>query len=143
MTHKVFTRQDYLSIEDIRALNTEMAALAALREDIFGAVATPVVDINTVHGINTVPTPNYINQIERNIDALAGAAPPAVMEPTRTWLGENRDVPGPSFRDANRWFESLVLIRASFFGRRHDFKATGSYVAGSCAIRQRIRSVEA
>ena len=141
MTHRTFTRQDYLSIEDIRVLNTEMAALAALGEEIFGAMATPIVNINTAQGINTMPTPSYINQIERNIDALADAAPPAAIQPTRTWLGENRDVPRLSFRDANRWFESLRLIRASLFGRRHDFKATGSYAAGNCGLRQRIRSV--
>jgi len=140
MTQRIFTRDDYLSIEDIRELNTEMAALAALREEIFG-LAVPVVNINTGAGMNTTPTPQFVNQIERNIDVLAGGAAPGAMEPTRTWLGEGRDVPLLSFRDVNRWFGSLVLIRASLLGRGHDFKATGSYVAGSCAIRQRIRSV--
>ncbi|MDR2183330.1 MAG: hypothetical protein LBE55_04075 [Clostridiales bacterium] len=140
MTHRIFTRNDYLSIDDIRALNTEMAALAALRKEIFGAAAA-IGAINTAMGMMTIPTPDFINQIERNIDALAGAAPPAAMRPTRTWLGEGRDAPMLSHRDANRWFESLRLIRASLFGRSHDFKATGSYAAGNCAIRQRIRSV--
>jgi len=138
MTHRVFTRHDYLNIEDIRALNTEMAALAALRESIFGA-APPVVNVATNQGVMTMATPDYVNQIERNIDALAGAAPPPGMQPTRTWLGENRDVPLLSFRDVNRWFESLRVIRASFAGRRHDFKASGSYVTGGCSMRQRIR----
>ena len=141
MEHRTFTSQDYLSIQDIRALNTEMAALAALRESIFGALAVPVVNINTAMGMTTIPTPDFVNQIERNIDALADGAPPVAMQPTRTWLGEGRDAPLLSFRDANRWFESLALIRQSLLGRGHDFKATGSYVAGNCSLRQRIRSV--
>jgi len=140
MIHRVFTRDDYLSIEDIRALNTEMAELATMREEVLGA-AVPVVNISTTQGINTMATPDFINQIERNIDVLAGGAAPGAMQPTRTWLGENRDVPLLSFRDANRWFESLRLIRQSLLGRRHDFRATGSYVAGDDGQRQRIRSV--
>ena len=139
MTHKTFTRQDYLNIEDIRALNTEMAALAVLREEVFG-VPMPVVNISSAMGVLTIAVPDFINQIERNIDALAGTAPPADMQPTRTWLGEGRDVPLLSFRDANRWFESLALIRQSLLGRGHDFKATGSYVAGENGLRQRIRT---
>jgi len=140
MNHRTFTRQDYLNIEDIRALNVEMTELAGMRASIFGA-DTPVVGINTATGAATMPTPAFINQIERNIDALAGAVPPAGMQPTRTWLGEGRDMPLLSFRDANRWFESLRLIRASLMGRGHDFKATGSYVAGGCGLRQKLRIV--
>ena len=140
MKHRIFTSQDFLSIEDIMALSTEMAALAQMRGAILG-LAAPVVNINTGMGVLTMATPDFINQIERNIDALAGSAPPAAMQRTRTWLGEGRDVPLLSFRDANRWFESLVLIRQSLLGRGHDFKAAGSYVAGNCGVRQRIRSV--
>ena len=140
MEHRVFTRQDYLNIEDIRALDMEMAALAALREEIFGPAAA-IAALNTGQGAATIATPDFINRIERNIDALAGAAPPEAMQPTRTWLGEGRDIPLLSFRDANRWFESLSLIRQSLLGRGHDFRATGSYNAGSCGLRQIIRSV--
>ena len=141
MTQKTFTKNDYLSIDDITALNTQMAALAAKRRDILGD-ETPVENLNTTMGVTTMATIDLINQIERNIDTLAGAAPPAAMQPTRTWLGEARDVPMLSFRDANRWFESLAQIRISLLGRGFDFKATGAYEAGNCGIRQRIRGVD-
>jgi len=139
MSRRTFTRHDHLSIEDIRVLNAEMAELATLRTEIFEA-PVQFVSLNTNQGVTTIATPSYINQIERNIDALAGGAPPVGMQPTRTWLGENRDAPLLSYRDANRWFGSLALIRASLLGRGHDFKTTGSYAAGNCGIRQQIRS---
>ena len=143
MNHRTFTRHDFLSINDIMDLNTEMQALARLREDIFGVGQgeSVVRNLDTHLGINTMASADFINQIERNIDALAGTVPPVGMEPTRTWQGENRDAPLLSFRDANRWFASVAIIRQSLMGRGHDFKSTGSYVAGLCDIRQRIRSV--
>ena len=108
MNHKVFTRHDYLSIEDIRELNTEMQALALAL-----GVLAQVSNLDTDLGTSTMATPALINQIERNIDVLAGAALPAEMQPTRTWQGENRDVPLLSFRDVNRWFESIGIIKQS------------------------------
>ena len=141
MTQKTFTRHDYLSIDDITTLNTQMTTLAAKRREILGEDAA-LSTLNTSMGVTTMATVDLINQIERNIDALAGAAPPAAMQTTRTWLGEARDVPLLSFRDVNRWFESLALIKASLMGRGFDFKATGGYVAGNCGIRQKIRGVD-
>ncbi|MCL2376303.1 MAG: hypothetical protein FWC76_02790 [Defluviitaleaceae bacterium] len=141
MARKVFTKDDYLSIEDIRELNTEMQALAGLREEIFGANLGAVRNLDISLGVTTMAGMDFINQIERNIDALAGTAPPAGMEPTRTWQGENRDAPLLSFRDVNRWFGSMAIIRQSLMGRSHGFRATGSHVAGPCNIRQKIRSV--
>jgi len=135
---KVFTRDDYLSIEDIRRLNEEIMAVAALRREVVGDVG--VVNIVTNMGTATMATPEYINQIERNIDALAGGVPPVGMQLTRVWLGEGRDVPFLSFRDVNRWFESVALVRASLLGRGRDFRATGAYVAGDCGVRQGIRN---
>ena len=139
MNHKTFTRHDFLSIEDIRELSTEMTALAHMRQEIFGTVA-PLFHLDISLGITTMASAEFINRIERNLDMLAGTAPPAGMEPTRTWQGENRDVPLLSFRDANRWFESVAFIRASLTGRSHGFRSTGSFVAGACGIRQKIRS---
>ena len=144
MNHKVFTRHDFLSINDIMSLNTEMQSLARLREDIFGVGqgGGVVRNLDTHLGAYTMASADFINQIERNIDALAGTVPPAGMEPTRAWQGENRDALLLSFRDVNRWFDSVTMIRRSLMGCDHNFKSTGSYVAGLCGIRQKMRSVD-
>jgi len=100
---------DFMKIEYIVQLNAEMQRLANLRNRIIGGVAAINLP-NVSQSVSTIPTPSFINLIERNIDVLAAGIEVRSMKPTRIWLGENRDNPLFSFDDVNRWVESLDLI---------------------------------
>lgn len=102
-----FTGDDFMSHEIIAELNRQMQELALMR-------GVSIISLATGQGILMGATIHFFNSIERNIDALAGSSPPMGMQPTRTWLGEYNDVPLLSYRDVNRWFESVELIRAAY-----------------------------
>ena len=138
MSFEPLTAEDFMSIDHMRQLNAEFESLEDLRKRIFGTDAG-ITLINVAQGTQTIPTPQFINIIERNIDTLTGATPLYGMEPTKTWLGESRDLEFLNYKDVNRWFESLNLIRASLMGRGYDFKVTGSFYVGSNKLRQKIR----
>jgi len=134
------TAQDFMTIEYIIRLDAEFQAVAALRGELFGTM--PAVTSLAFFARNGIAAPAELalfNTIERNIDVLAGDAPPEGMLPTRLWRGEFADDPFLDFSDVNRWFDSLRLIRGSLMGRGNDFKTTGTYAAGTNPIRQKIR----
>jgi len=140
MGWRLLVAGDFMRIEYIVELDAEFLAVALLRRDVFGVL--PVVaplGFFTQGGFGAMADVALFNQIERNIDVLAGVTPPAGMPPTRIWRGGLLDVPFLDYTDVNRWFESLRLIRESLMGRGSDFRVTGTYAAGGNAIRQKIR----
>lgn len=134
--------EDFMDIEYIRRLDEEFLELAALREEIFGERGDVWgLGLFTSSGDSALATVAFMNRIERNIDALAGIAPPEGMKPTRVWRGGNLDREFLDFRDVNRWFESVAVIRASLLGRRQDFRRTGTFYAGASDLRQIVRGI--
>jgi len=106
---KEFGPDDFLGLDVFVSLNAEFLQIEAARR----AVGRPVqlVQLDLSAGMATVPTAAFINIIERNLDRLAGAGRPAQMEATKTWLGEDRDAAWLDYRDVNRWFASLAVLR--------------------------------
>ena len=132
--------EDFMDIEFIRRLDGEFLELAGLREEIFGERGDVWgLGLFTFSGVSALASAAFMNRIERNIDALAGVVPPVGMQPTKIWRGENLDREFLDFRDVNRWFESVAIIRASFLGRRQDFRRTGTFFAGTSGMRQIVR----
>lgn len=104
-----------MDIDHMRQLNTEFTAVAQLRNNVLGGI-TPITMLLVGPGTLTVPTPQFVNTIERNLDELAAGTSVAGLEPTKTWLGEDRDGRFLDYKDVNRWFESLRLLRVHFGG---------------------------
>jgi hypothetical protein len=66
---------------------------------------------NISAGIGTVPLPQLINALERNLDLLAqGGYGAGEMQPTKTWHGETNDTQRLDYTDVNRWIETVDLI---------------------------------
>jgi len=131
---------DYMKVEYMQLLNAQFEELRGMAEAIFDRTL-PLMTVPVVNGEASWLLTGHINVIERGINSLASLVRPEGLKPTRTWLGENRDIPLLDYNDVNRWFESLALIKAAMLGRGHDFKRTGSYAAATDILRQRIRVV--
>ena len=103
---------DFMRVEYMLRLNGELAALRAAVLARFGVtLATTVVPV--AGGEASPLLASHINIIERAIDDLAGVVRPEGLQATKTWRGENRDASFLDYRDVNRWFESLAIIRAA------------------------------
>ena len=93
-----FSERDFLEVSVFEELNGLFAEAAAA----LGVLG--VVQLNLAAGVATVPDVQFINTIERNLERLGA-------DDTKTWLGEDRDAQWLSFRDVNRWFESLEKLK--------------------------------
>lgn len=97
---------------------------------------------NTTAGILTMPFPELINIIERNIDAFTvGGYMPPDMQPTVDWKGEFFDMRRLSYIDVNRWFETIERISALIKSIESRALITGKFATGNDRMRQIIRSV--
>ena len=97
---------------------------------------------NTSQGTYTTPFPALINIIEQNLDAIAaGGYRPSDMLATVRWMGEQNDIVRLSYRDVNRWFESMRLIEELILGIGERLLITGAFSAGGDRTRQNIRTV--
>ena len=92
-----FIADDFLEVAVLERLNELFAEVAGLR----GVALTP---LDLSRGTATVPTASFINTIERNLEQLGAAG-------TKVWLGEDSDAVWLDYRDVNRWFNSLELLR--------------------------------
>ena len=101
------TENDFMTLDILNRLSTELNELAERK----GVAITGLGAIDQ----NLLPTAAFINNIERNIDNLAAATPPAIVPKTKTWLGlgEGKDEKWLDYNDVNRWFESLAIIRGA------------------------------
>jgi len=106
---RVFGPDDFLELSVFESLEAEFVQLEAARRAAGRPVTLLRLDLSA--GIATVPTPQFINVIEQNLLRLAGNPRPAGMQGTRNWLGEDRDWRWLNYRDVNRWFESLEILR--------------------------------
>ncbi len=90
----------------------------------------------------TIPFPNLINTIERNIDALSsGGYASSDMEPTVVWHGELNDLRRLSYLDVNRWFESIEKMTELVYSINYRGLVTGKFTTGNNRTRQAVRSV--
>jgi hypothetical protein len=97
---------------------------------------------NTGAGVFTIPFPDLINVIERNIDALsAGGYRPGDMAPTMNWQGELNDARRLDYTDVNRWFESAELITDLVWAIGARGLITGRFSTGDNRTRQILKSV--
>ena len=134
-------RDDFMKVEYIEWISGEMETLRRMAEALFGR-QLPAVFIPVAGGEAAVVLVSHINAIEAGIEQLGQlVGPPAEMKPTRIWRGEDKDDPFLDYRDVNRWFESLRLIRGAMSGRGHDFKRSGTHHTGTNLLRQRVRVV--
>ena len=110
MTWTNLTAESFLTPDMVTAINNETTTLAMFIVMRLGW-QPPLVLPEVVRGTLTVPTAEFVNRIERNIDSLARDIRHMVPA-TKTWLGEDRDAEFLSYKDVNRWAESLGIIRA-------------------------------
>ena len=97
-------------------------------------------DIDTNAGYQTQPLPEYLNLIERNLDYLQSAITWDVnRQASRTWLGEYDDVPAFSYRDVNRWFHDLLIMKLALDGIPGMWRTCGTFSCGKHYITQLIR----
>ncbi len=137
------TSTDTLKIEYI----TKLFQMQLLIQEIFLDTLGRNIDltqIDTSKGEYTIPYPSFINVIERNLDALvANGYRPSTMRPTRTWLGETKDLPRlNNLDDVNRWFETLQLLEQLIISISQRTPVTGVCIVGSDRTRQVIRTVK-
>jgi len=135
------TAVDFMSPELIGAAYGAQSDLRQLFEGLLSrAVTLAQPDVSA--GIFTVPFPDLINIIERNIDALsANGYMPGDMQPTVEWQGELNDLRRLDYTDVNRWFESIELITGLAWAVSYRGLITGNYSTGSDRTRQIIRTV--
>ena len=100
-----FTADDFLNIEDFRQIEDEIAKIANKR----GVLVQP---LDLSQGVATIPMASFINIIEKNISALTEGLSIDGLEPTKTWMGEDGDENWLDYKDVNRWFDTLEIIRA-------------------------------
>lgn len=97
---------------------------------------------NTTAKTLTIPFPELINIIERNIDAFTiGGYMPSDMQPTVNWQGELFDLRRLDYTDVNRWFESIELLTELIESIETRSLITGTFATGNDRTRQLIRSV--
>lgn len=97
MTKHIMKPEDTLSVEILQDLS-------------HGFTLAGAEPLNLSAGISTIPTADFINQIERRLDALAGQSPPQGWQGTKTWRGGNGDNNWLDFSDINRWFNNLEIL---------------------------------
>ena len=124
------TASDRMSISVMDTLNEHFEHVA----DVFAAELSHVVPLRTIDtsaGILTMPTAAYINRIEDNIrDLSANGYHPSEMPAPKNWLGEDLDSPRLSYRDVNRWFESIGELINMAYGIKGRLPITGTFESG-------------
>ena len=135
------TADDYMTTAIIDEAFRVQDELRILMFNFLSRIVT-LVNPNTAAGTYTIPYPELINIIERNIDELAkGGYASSDMQPTVEWLGELNDVRRLSHLDVNRWFESVELITNLVYAVSYRGLITGNFSAGNNRTRQNLRSV--
>ena len=135
------TQNDFMSIELIELVLDKQQNVVKLFNDLLGYHVV-IEGVDTSDGIKTVPFPAMINAIERNVGALKFFEHmPRTVEPTVHWLGERNDSPRLSYRDVNRWFESLEIIESMIRSIYSRSPITGSHASGPCRTSQILRRV--
>ena len=135
------TANDCMSPELIDEVYYAQDGLRQLFMDLLSrpvALAQP----DTSASVYTIPFPDLINTIERNLDALsANGYKPGNMKPSVSWLGELNDLRRLDYTDVNRWFESVELITDLAWAVSYRGLITGNYSSGSDRTRQTLRTV--
>jgi len=107
--YKTLTAEDYLQFSDMTALYGRQCSIAQLfREQLDRTVTLSPPDVS--RGLDTPAFPAFINVFEENLRRLYTGFRAAEIEPSREWLGEERDRPYLSHNDANRWFDTLSRL---------------------------------
>jgi hypothetical protein len=141
MAQTTFGASDYLTTDVID--NVYAAQYAIVNK--YMRVLNRIVYItrpDTSKGVYTIPFPEFINVIERNIDALtAGGYMPLGMGKTVDWMGELFDLRRLDYTDVNRWFESAEMIDILIDSIADRTPLTGNCTAGGDRTRQLLRTV--
>ena len=139
---KRVTRNDFLTIELFEEILNAMEQLRQLMEREFNKrTLFNAVDVSAGRG--TVPLPQLINALERNLDLLAhGGFGGGQMQPTVTWHGETNDQRRLSFEDVNRWLESLQIMNNVVSGiLARQFAVRNDVYCGNNRTRQKFRNI--
>ena len=75
--------------------------------------------------------------IESNLHKLTGGLPIHDMEPTRFWQGGTLDNPRFDYRDVNRWFRTIQLLRQYML--EMQVRITNSFIIGYSFAHQASR----
>jgi len=135
------TANDNMSIDIFNEAYNNQMYVRQLFIDITKRIVE-LIEPDTSTGIATIPYPDLINIIERNIDTLiAGGYRPPNMQNTVDWLGEMNDFRRLSYLDVNRWFESLEQLEGLIYGIAYRSLLTGNFGTGNNRTRQIIRTV--
>lgn len=106
---EILTAQDYMRPEHINNLWQEMLQL---RDSMGMSISLNIIPFIGMGG-NAVPI--LFNMIEDNLRIFSNASGITIPQ-TRLWRGGDADRPRLSFRDVNRWYDTLRIIRLGLQG---------------------------
>ena len=138
-TWKDITANDYMKIEFIGQANQNILYIRDLVTQYL--LSNPkYLDIDTSEGYHTQPLPEYLNNIERNLDYIQKEITWKVpRQPSRTWLGEYLDSPTFSYNDVNRWFNDLLLMKLALDSIPYGWRICGTFSCGNNNSIQKLR----
>ena len=135
-----FTAADCLRIEDLQHLYTrQQAAAEVFRARLSRVVLLEAPDFS--QGVYTAAYPTLFNVLEDNLRRLYYGYQAEGLEEARFWQGVERDKPRLSAQDANRWFQTLVLLMETVEMICARVPVTNMCKAGGDRTRQWIRAV--
>ena len=135
-----FTAADYLRLEDLQGLYAKQQAAAEMfRETLTRDIPLEAPDLS--QGAYTPAYPALFNVLEGNLRRLYEGFRTAQMQEARVWRGVEQDKPRLSAADANRWFETLELMRQQMETMCVRMPVTGMCNAGMNRELQHVRRV--
>ena len=97
------TKDDFLNMDVFRRVHQEAMRLSNLR-------GIMISNVFMNDDLTTNPSAAFVNFFERNLDRLAGVMPVVDIGQTKTWLGGADDDVWFSYKDINRWIDTLAKI---------------------------------
>lgn len=133
------TPDDYMDITFMDKVNQNILHIRSLIIDYIHAVPE-YFSIDTSEGYQTQPFPDYLNQVERNLDSLQKEITWEVLRGAgRIWLGEQNDNPTFRHSDVNRWFSDLLIMKFALEYIPHGWRVSGTFACGNNYLLQRLR----
>lgn len=105
---------DYFNIGDWERVRSNLLSLQAYLEEL-ALGSFEVQSLDTPRGINSLPTSELINRLERSLNSAYSLVQNAIpgWQATVTWYArlDSRYLRNPAFTDWNRWEESIEQVR--------------------------------
>lgn len=133
------TANDYMDISYISQVNENILHVGDLiTKYLLGKPRYRNIPTNL--GYQTQPTAEYLNRVEGNLNYLQQRITWDVKrQPSRTWLGENKDTPTFDYSDVNRWFSDLLIMKLALDSIPFGWRICGTFSCGNNNSVQKFR----